>query len=44
MLFVLNRVSGDSRVRNALLGLQGCLGLKLVLRTVPNLFDYETTF
>ena len=31
-------------MRNALHGLQGCSGLKLVLRTVPNLFDYVSTF
>ena len=31
-------------VKDRIHGLEGCLGLKLVLRTVPNLFLYETTF
>ena len=44
ILFALKGVSGDSSVRNALHWHQGCLGLKLVLRTVRNPFYNETMF
>ena len=44
ILFALKGVSGDSWVRNAFHWLQGCIDLKLVLRTVPNAFYNEATF